>query len=450
MMRPVTLRPAELLDACQEVARALAGRPLQKVVQPDPHTILLGFPKRWLLVSVAPRHGRLHLLDERPPATGEAAPAFCMLLRKRLVGARLAAVEAVAGERACALEFRHADEGLRLVALLFDGAARLALTDAEGRSLGAIGPGKLPAPSEIVALPPPRADDRPSRFGADPSKAIAAHYAGAAAEAAAAVEEAARRRAAARLARREQALLGDLDRVRTAADRRIHADLLLAHLAEVPRGAAEVTLPDDFHDGAPITIPLDPARSPKENAARLYKEHQRRSRGRASIESRLAATRAEIARLERGEMAPPAPRQKREKPGTSARRVPFRRFRSASGAQILVGRGADKNDQLTFHVARGNDLWLHTRDYPGAHVVVPRAGEAPLDQETLLDAATLAVHHSPARGESAADVTYAPRKLVRKPKGAAPGLVSVAGGKTVRVRMEPERVARLLATREDD
>jgi predicted ribosome quality control (RQC) complex YloA/Tae2 family protein len=72
------------------------------------------------------------------------------------------------------------------------------------------------------------------------------------------------------------------------------------------------------------------------------------------------------------------------------------------------------------------------------------------DQETLLDAATLAVHHSPAREEAQADVTYAPRKLVRKPRGAPPGQVSVAGGKTMRLRMEAERLRRLLASRGDE
>ena len=111
-------------------------------------------------------------------------------------------------------------------------------------------------------------------------------------------------------------------------------------------------------------------------------------------------------------------------------------------------------------MSSGNDLWLHTRDVPGAHVVVPLAG-APIDEQTLLDAATLAVWFSPARPDEApvpgtpqaalvqADVTYALRKLIRKPRGAAPGRVSVAGGQTIRVRLEPERLQRLLASRSD-
>ena len=95
-------------------------------------------------------------------------------------------------------------------------------------------------------------------------------------------------------------------------------------------------------------------------------------------------------------------------------------------------------------------------------VVVPLAGRS-IDEATLLDAATLALWFSPARPTASieildddtarkvqADVTYAPRKLIRKPRHASPGLVSVAGGKTIRIRLEPERLRRLLASHKDD
>jgi predicted ribosome quality control (RQC) complex YloA/Tae2 family protein len=449
----VTLRPRELLDVAREVAAALAGRAVQKVVQPDAHTVLLGFSTAWLQIVVSQRGGRIHLVDERPPGTGEAAPAFCMLLRKLLVGARLSSVEAVDGERACALDFSRSDGNHRLLVLLYGAGARLILVDASGHPLGAIGPGK-----KADALPPPRADDQPSRFpSSETSAAIAAHYA--ALEERTTVEQArsqavaAARRTVEKLRRRSEALRGDLEKVALAADRRHHADLLLAHKSEIAKGAREVSLPNDFSDGKPVTIALDPARSAADNAARLYKEHKRMARARGAIEARisdgeraLAEAEQALARAEAGE-APPLAATAKPSRGKErqAPRPPFKRFRSSTGVEILVGRGAAKNDELTFHVARGNDLWLHTRDFPGAHVVVPLAGR-PVDGETLLDAATLAVHHSPARTEASADVSYTPRKLVRKPKGAPPGKVSVAGAKTLHVRMEPERLRRLLAT----
>jgi predicted ribosome quality control (RQC) complex YloA/Tae2 family protein len=128
---------------------------------------------------------------------------------------------------------------------------------------------------------------------------------------------------------------------------------------------------------------------------------------------------------------------------------PYREFRAASGMPILVGRGSDRNDELTFKVARGNDLWLHARDWAGAHVIVASDGR-PVDGETLLDAATLAAHHSRARDEAQVDILYVARKHVRKPPRSAPGLVTTSGAKTVRVRMQPERLQRLLTSRIDD
>jgi predicted ribosome quality control (RQC) complex YloA/Tae2 family protein len=222
-----------------------------------------------------------------------------------------------------------------------------------------------------------------------------------------------------------------------------------------------VILPDEFEGGAPITIALDPARSAKENAARMYKEHSRLQRAgerivtrRDEAARRLAEVAAERAALERGDAHPslapppakPGVRVRREPAPKAGRKRPYRGYRSLRGVPILVGRGADRNDELTFKVARGSDLWLHARDVPGAHVVVPLLPGRAVDEETLIDAATLAAHHSNARGEAQVDVTYTLRKHVRKPPRARPGTVLTASAKTVRVRLEPERLARLLAT----
>ena len=128
-------------------------------------------------------------------------------------------------------------------------------------------------------------------------------------------------------------------------------------------------------------------------------------------------------------------------------RLPYLRFQALRGSEIRVGRSARENDQLTFREARGNDLWLHTADAPGSHVVLRlEKGTEPDDEETL-DAAHLAVHFSPLRGVPRADVHVARRKEVHKPRTAPAGLETLSGGKTVRLRLEPERLARLLATR---
>ncbi|MGZ3442874.1 MAG: Rqc2 family fibronectin-binding protein [Polyangia bacterium] len=445
----MTLRAAELDDVAREIARTLVGRPVQKVVQPDDATVMLSLRGGWLLLSADARAGRMHLVD-KPPGTGEAAPPFCMLLRKELTGLPLSSVRAVAGERAVELVFAYEDHVRALRLFLYGAGAQLQLVG-DGRVLGAIGPGKR----HVAELPPPRALSATAatrRFPPEgPSAAIAAHYADLAGEAARAQAETQRRAAAKKIERLIAALGRDRDRAHAAVDKRKWGDLLLAHLGEVPRGAASVTVPDDFADGAPLSIPLDPSLSARDNAARLYKEHKRLSRALAGIDKRLADATARLAKLERGDFVPEprAPRPSAKKRARDERPPPYREFRSSTGVAILVGRGSDRNDELTFKVARGTDLWLHTRDVPGAHVVVPLQGK-PVDGETLIDAATLAAHHSNARGEAQVDVVYVARKAVRKPPKSAPGTVTHSGGKTVRVRLEPERLARLLASRVDE
>ncbi|HZS40113.1 MAG TPA: NFACT RNA binding domain-containing protein [Polyangia bacterium] len=463
----MTLRARELSSVCEEISRVLVGRPVQKIVQPDRATVMLGMQRSWLVASADARLGRLHL-DEKPAGTGEAAPPFCMQLRKELTGARLVSCAAVEGERAAELLFERAGERRKLWLILFGRAAQLELVDERGAILGAIGPAREP----YASLPEPRAiapnDDREAdRFGESPSEKIAAHYREAAhAEAAREAKTRAlgeARAAIKRFTRLERALSADRARAEAAVEKRKLGDLLLAHLGEIPRGAASVTLPDDFEGGAPIAIALDPARSARENAARFYKEHKRLSRALASIDARLAEARrrraeaeATLARLDgaTAEQAASWPRPERaeKKRGKMPQRrlPPYREFRAATGAAILVGRGADRNDELTFQVARGSDLWLHARDVPGAHVVVPLEGGRPVDGETLLDAATLAAYHSNARGEPQVDIGYTLRKNVRKPPRSRPGLVTTSALKTLRVRVEPARLERLLASRADE
>jgi len=446
----LTLRPAELDDVAKEIARTLGGRTVQKIVQPDDATVMLGLRGGWILLSADARAGRMHLA-EKPPGTGEAAPPFCMLLRKELMGLPLRSVRAIAGERAAELVFAREDDVWAVRLFLYGASAQLQLVGG-GRIVGTIGPGRR----HVAEPPPPREDVRPGhearRFPSEaPSAAIATHYAGFAAEAERAQVEAQRRAAAKKLERLVAALERDRQRALAAVDKRKWADLLLAHLGEVPKGAASVTLPDDFADGAPLAIALDPALSARDNAARLYKEHKRLGRALAGIEQRLADAHGKLERLERGDFvaSPKPPRPARASGKRAERPPPYREFRSSTGAAILVGRGADRNDELTFKVARGNDLWLHTRDVAGAHVVVPLSGK-PVDGETLLDAATLAAHHSNARGEAQVDVVYVARKLVRKPPKSAPGTVTHSGGKTIRVRLEAKRLERLLASRVDE
>jgi hypothetical protein len=242
-------------------------------------------------------------------------------------------------------------------------------------------------------------------------------------------------------------------RARTLRQR---ADLLMARLADVPRGSDTVELVG--FDGDLLSLDLDPALSPVENAEALYDRARRRERAADQLPSRVRAAVAERNRLEAvldaldegavdpGELArwienvrPEA--GGRHDPGT---RLPYRRFRSSGGLEIRVGRSGRANDELTFHHSTPDDIWLHARDAAGAHVILrwtDRDQNPP--RRDLLEAAVLAAVHSRARTSGTVPIDWTRRKYVRSPRKAPPGTVIPDRVATVFVEPDPELVERL-------
>jgi predicted ribosome quality control (RQC) complex YloA/Tae2 family protein len=118
--------------------------------------------------------------------------------------------------------------------------------------------------------------------------------------------------------------------------------------------------------------------------------------------------------------------ERKQVPGT-------RQYLSSDGYEILVGRTANDNDNLTFKIARPNDLWLHAADYGGSHVVVRNSTRKEVPHRTVIEAAQLAAHFSQAKKNPKADVHYTERKFVSKIKGAKPGLVRLQRFKNLAV-----------------
>jgi predicted ribosome quality control (RQC) complex YloA/Tae2 family protein len=145
---------------------------------------------------------------------------------------------------------------------------------------------------------------------------------------------------------------------------------------------------------------------------------------------------------------PQLPRTPRK--GEAPARLRPGRYRSSDGLEIWVGRSAQGNDHLTTRLARGNDLFLHVEASPGSHVVVRLAGRKDAPQESLLEAAELAVHFSKQRDAERATLHVAPIKDVRKPSRAKPGLVQVLRGRSFVLRRDAARLARVLASRVED
>jgi hypothetical protein len=217
---------------------------------------------------------------------------------------------------------------------------------------------------------------------------------------------------------------------------RRRADLLMAQLHRVEKGARQAAL-DDF-EGGTVTVDLDPALTPAANAQSLYDRARKRQRAADRLPARVAATLAELHRLEvllqamdDGRADPVAVAEAmadvrpREGPTADrAPRLPYQRFRSSGGLEIRVGRAGRANDDLTFHHASPDDIWLHARDVAGAHVIL-RWGDRDRNppRRDLVEAAVLAALNSRARTASTVPVDWTRRKHVRKPRKAPAGAV---------------------------
>jgi predicted ribosome quality control (RQC) complex YloA/Tae2 family protein len=260
-----------------------------------------------------------------------------------------------------------------------------------------------------------------------------------------------------RMARMADALEREAERAPDrAAELRGIADLLMARLHQVPRGADRVEL-EDFQGGT-RAIELDPSLSAAENAKSLYDRARKRSRAAERLPARARSVRAEHRRLEalldameegsadREDVARWLDRVRPADGRTdgSDERLPYRAYRSSGGLEIRVGRSGRANDALTFHHSAPDDIWLHARDVAGAHVILrwPDRNQNP-PRRDLLEAAILAALHSKARTSAAVPVDWTRRKYVRSPRKAPPGVVLPDRITTLFVEPDPDLEKRL-------
>ena len=250
-----------------------------------------------------------------------------------------------------------------------------------------------------------------------------------------------------KIAAREQELLETEKR----EEYRRRGDLITANMYRLKRGMRSFEAQDYYEPDCPtVTVPLDERKTPQQNAAYNYKLYNKAKTANRMLTELIAGAREDEAYLEsvldelsraecdrdladiRRELVNAGyikekTQGKRQK--QPAARKPLR-FVSDSGTEILVGRGNVQNDELTLHIARRTDLWLHVQKLPGSHVIVSQAeGEA--DEETIRQAAALAATYSQAKtgGKVAVDCTQV--RFVKKPSGAKPGRVIYTDYRTI-------------------
>jgi predicted ribosome quality control (RQC) complex YloA/Tae2 family protein len=451
--------------------------------------------RRHLIFACGPDAARVGLL-ERVPAAPQTPPSFCLSLRSNLLNASIIGFAPVGEERQLAMRLRTREGEFDLLLAIFGRRSNVLLLDASGCIVASLRPLRETRPELSIGGEWRNPESRPPGVGIDrfadvPDdeflRAVEAAYCAAHEQS----EQDALARELQRVLRKEiksyERKISKIEETLAEAEKATGleraGELLKAQLSNVRRGDAQVVA-RDFVTGEEVVIALDPKLSPSENLARIFKRYQKAVRSlvkagtqqeemqaakrklddleaeRASL--RDAATIAvfsaqpEIARLLR-KYARKVPAGPARKPGSSKvlkvgksvvpQRLMPRRYLTAGGLEVWVGRSDEGNDLLTTRLAAGNDLFFHLDGAPGSHVILRTGGRNDPPSEAVLDACELAVHYSKAKNATRADIHIVPIKNVKKPKGAKRGLVMVHGGRTFHLRRMRTRLERVLAAR---
>ncbi|MDQ7840131.1 MAG: NFACT family protein [bacterium] len=256
------------------------------------------------------------------------------------------------------------------------------------------------------------------------------------------------RQALDRLHRTLAAVAEDAQEAEGADRLREQGELILAYLSQIAPRAAVLEVPG--FDGRPVSIPLDPTRSGVENAQACFKRYAKAAAARRRLPERQAALETDRAFLEESATTIAQAEdaddlweveqdlissgvRKRARPAGRPRAVASgRSFDLPGGLRVQVGRSARENDHLTFEVAGPDDLWLHARGMPGAHVILTGARGQP-GEESVLAAARIAAYYSDGRSATRVPVDVTKRRFVRRIRGGRPGQVHYSGERTLAV-----------------
>ncbi len=243
---------------------------------------------------------------------------------------------------------------------------------------------------------------------------------------------------------------------------RTSGELILANLHLARPGQRELIVDDYFVDPpAKRAISLDPAFNAQDNAKKYFKLYRKGKLGKAYAEGQIESLASEVSYLEGqlenidkcdtlyelSEVKEELIRERYLRPEKAQAAKPTNkssapmRFVSGDGITIFVGKNNRQNDALTLQTARSENIWLHAKNIPGSHVIIDYEGEPP--ESTLREAANIAAYYSQSRTSSSVPVDYTPRKYVKKPSGARPGMVVYSTNRTLYVTPDAALVQRL-------
>ena len=261
-------------------------------------------------------------------------------------------------------------------------------------------------------------------------------------------------------AKKIEKLKQTLQEAKNARKFQLYGELLTANLYAIQKGMKEISVVNYYEEeGTSITIPLDPRKTPSENAQKFFTRYQKAKNALEIVQSQIEHAQQELAYFEtlqqqleaaapkdiqeiREELAEGGYIRQRQKKGPkkAQTKIILEKYLSSDGTEILVGKNNKQNDHLTTKAAARDDIWLHTKDIPGSHVVI-RSKEP--SRDTLHEAANLAAYFSKARQSSSVPVDFTQIRHVKKPSGAKPGYVIYDQQQTIYVTPDEELILKL-------
>jgi len=449
----------------EELQGALTGRYFGKIYQLGPVSFAIDFGLRgeFLFISVDPASPRLYLIHRRTRDLEKQSVglnAFGQMMRAKLSGAHLVGISKDPLDRIVRLTFRSEEMIFRRLVIQLTGrTADIFLLDELNRIVAVLREQqtRIQQSYQPPPLPLKETADALRLEAGSPSAQLDKHFSTLDTTKAFEAKAKAIRSRVSKSIRQQRTLRENLqkDLVRhgNPEEHKRTGDLLLANIATAERDGNKVRIVDYYADGGPsIELEVDENRSLQDEAAARFRQYTKAKHAADEIAERLKQIERETGNLERRlqqldaiiqsrdeaaldtfEKPAPAPTVTPKKSRKPEKISGVRRYLSTDGYEILVGRAARDNDNLTFRVAQPNDLWMHAGDYPGSHVVVRNPTRKEIPHRTIIEAAQLAGKFSQASEDSKVVIHYTERKFLSKPKGAAPGLVRLSRFRSITV-----------------
>ena len=264
-----------------------------------------------------------------------------------------------------------------------------------------------------------------------------------------------------KLVKKAAVLREELAAAEDAEQQRIIADTLMANLYRIPKGSSNITV-ENIYDGTPLTIALAPDLTANENAQKYYKRYNKLKRAQTEIKEQLKLTeeaveylgsidvalklvqsRAEVAEIKTELAAAGFITIKNTKNKMPQAKSTPTVVKFSEDTMLYIGKNNKQNDYVTFSIGSGNDLWFHTKNIPGSHVILKTTLPQP-EEADINTAASIAAYFSKARGGSNTPVDCTLRKFVKKPSGAKPGFVIYTNQTTYYVTPDEDEIKKLL------